>query len=389
MQSVEGKISQAKAKLQLEQPYFGMLASRLELRQNDTIEAALSDGVVLDYNDEYMRALTLDEVTFILANGAMHAALAHENRKKNRMSWLWQSATDYAINDMLVQNGLHRAPKSLYDERFSGMYAEEIYAELKHEIQNEEFNDDEENEDGYNEQNRKSQEEITSPSNEQAQSKNRPVIEVENVERAVDEEFFEQLEKQVQQKASAMEELPDGIERFVEIIQSSKVDWQVVLRDAFEPFFKNDYAIMPPSKKLLYQNIYLPSIQSNHYTLTIAIDTSGSVDEALLAIFMAEVESIMMSINDYTIELLTCDEKIRSHETFYAGEMLHYRVEGGMGTSFDPVFEYIERELYTTQLLLYFSDLDGKLRVSEPNYSVVWVAPKAEVMPFGEVIVLE
>lgn len=386
------KLSQAKAKLLVEKPYFGMLASRLELAQSDNIESALSNGVLLQYNDEYIASLEVDEVQFVLANGAMHAVLAHENRQKNRMSWLWQHATDYAINDMLVQNGMELPLKSLYDERFEGMYAEEIYAELKHDIQNEEYNDDEENEDGYNEQDKKSQEEINTQQNhdnQEAKDQNRPQMEVEDVERSVDEEFFEELEKEAQKKASEMDELPEGIERFVEIIESSKVDWRELLRDALDTFFKNNYTLMPPSKKLLYKNIYLPSLTSERFNITIAIDSSGSIDEELLASFMSEVENIMLSIPDYQIELLVCDEKVRSHETFYAGDILNYHLQGGMGTSFDPIFEYIERELYDTQLLLYFSDLDGKLSVEEPNYSVKWISQNAVEMPFGEVIVLE
>jgi len=383
------KLSQAKAKLLIEKPYFGMLASRLELTQSDNAESALSNGVTLEYNDEYISSLSLDEVASVLANGAMHAVLAHQNRQNSRMSWLWQIATDYAINDMLVENSMSLPPKSLYDERFEGMYAEEIYAYLKDEIQNEEFNDDEESEDGYNEENRKSQEEITSPSQDEAKSQNRPQMEVENVEKSVSEEFFEELEKEAQKKASQMQELPEGIERFVEILDESKIDWREQLHSALDIFFKNNYTMMPPSKKLLYKNIYLPSLTSERFNITIAIDSSGSIDDELLATFMSEVESIMLNIPDYQIELLVCDEKVRSHETFYAGDILNYTLEGGMGTSFDPVFEYIETNLYDTQLLLYFSDLDGKLSVDEPNYQVKWISKNEVEMPFGEVIVIE
>lgn len=381
------KLSQAKAKLLVEKPYFGMLASRLELAQSDNIESSLSNGVVLQYNDEYIASLEVDEVQFVLANGAMHAVLAHENRQNSRMSWLWQQATDYAINDMLVQNGMELPLKSLYNERFEGMYAEEIYAELKHDIKNEDYSDDEESEDGYNEQDKRTQQEHHKQQSDENQDKFQ--MEVENVERSVDEEFFEELEKEAQAKASQMDEIPEGIERFVELIESQKIDWRELLRDALDTFFKNNYTMMPPSKKMLYKNVYLPSLTSERFNITIAIDSSGSIDEILLATFMSEVENIMLSLADYQIDLLVCDEKVRSHETFYAGDILNYKLQGGMGTSFDPVFEYIETNLYDTQLLLYFSDLDGKLSVNEPLYSVKWISQNAVEMPFGEVIVLE
>ena len=116
--TLDAKISQAKAKLLIEQPYFGTLASKLELHQSDNIQAFMSDGIRLDYNDEYLSALSLDEIGFVLSNGAMHASLAHDNRKNNRMTWLWQLSTDFAINAMLVQNMEEFPPHVNYQPRF-------------------------------------------------------------------------------------------------------------------------------------------------------------------------------------------------------------------------------------------------------------------------------
>ena len=169
--SLQNKISQAKAKLLIEQPYLGTLASRLELNPNDDIELFLSDGTQLEYNDEYLNSLELDEIGFVLSNGAMHAALAHDLRQKGRMGWLWQLATDYAINAMLVENGLSVPERINYDPRFDGLYAEEIYATLKDEIRNEEFNNDESNETGFNEENKRHQNEISNPDQQEAKDR--------------------------------------------------------------------------------------------------------------------------------------------------------------------------------------------------------------------------
>jgi len=82
------KISQAKAKLLVDYPYFGTLASRLELVKNDNIGAFLSDGLRLEYNDEYLAYLEISELEFALSNGAMHTVLSHQNRKNSRYGWL-------------------------------------------------------------------------------------------------------------------------------------------------------------------------------------------------------------------------------------------------------------------------------------------------------------
>ena len=395
---LDEKISRAKAKLLLEHPYFGTLATRLELSKNDDIGSFLSDGTRLEYNDEYLESLSLDEVGFALANGAMHAALAHEARRQGRMGWLWQLATDYAINAMLVENGLSAPEMINYDPRFSGMYAEEIYAHLKDEIKNEEFDDNEENEIGFNEQNKRHNQQMKDAEGDRDGEGHRPQMEVENeyhapkdvsLENVAQEEQFEQLARDALAKMQKRGERPEGIERFFIPEAEPTIDWRQELHRALERYERSDYKTMPPSKKLLYMGTYLPSLDSNLFRAVIAIDSSGSVDEALLGIFIAEIESLMLTFPNYRIDLLVCDAKVHSHDTFYGGELLEYTLKGGGGTDFRPVFDYIDRELPDTQLLLYFTDLQGRFPDDEPLYETVWIVPEAAEVPFGRTIVMQ
>ena len=97
----------------------------------------------------------------------------------------------------------------------------------------------------------------------------------------------------------------------------------------------------------------------------------------------------MFSVQNYQIELIVCDDKIHSHQTFYSGDTLTCQIVGSGGTDFRPVFNFIEDELSDTKLLLYFTDLDGRFPSEMPNYDVKWIAPKEAHAPFGELIVLE
>ncbi|MGZ5209177.1 MAG: vWA domain-containing protein, partial [Sulfuricurvum sp.] len=164
------------------------------------------------------------------------------------------------------------------------------------------------------------------------------------------------------------------------------IDWRSVLRDAIGGYYVSDYTMMPPSKKFLYAGIYLPSATSRHLELVIAIDSSGSVDEVVLAQFIAEIESITELFGSYSIELLVCDDTVRSHQRFTNGERIEYSLEGGGGTDFTPVFKFIEMQLTPPKMLLYFTDLDGKFPMIEPHYETVWVAPVMRDVPFGRVI---
>ena len=381
--SVEHKISQAKARLLVQNPYFGTLASRLEFKKNDNIQSFLSNGIIFEYNDEYLNDLDLDEIGFTLSNATMHAALAHDNRQKKRMSWLWQLATDHAINSMLIENGLDAPFGVNYQKRFDGMYAEEIYAILKDEIKNEEFDDNEENDTGFNEEDRKKESEEKAPNPDAKDEKPKTQQEVDTEERAVDEEAWKKNLEEASEKFK--NELPEGIKRFYEL-EVFKVDWRSELYNAIDRHYYHDYVLIPPSKKLLYMGTYLPSLSSNMLRIVVAIDSSGSVNEELLGVFISEFESILLSFSTFEIDLLICDDKIRSLTHFSSGDKLEYELKGGGATDFNPVFEVIEGELYEAQLLLYFTDLEGKFPLEEPLVDTIWITPSENEVPFGKVI---
>ena len=378
----EKKISQAKAKLLVEYPYFGTMASKLELVLNDDIEVFKSNGKKLEYSSMFLENAQISQLEFALANGAMHASLAHENRKNNRSGWLWQMATDMAINDMLVQNGMDLPDGAQYRVRFKGMYAEEIYAELKSDILREEENLEYETDDADDIQN----------SDKKNQEKQKPKEQTQTPEQIQEEILKEQLlaEEAISLLASEFQkgEAPSHIERFFQIDYFGKIDWRDELKAALDRYFRDDYSLIPPNKKFLSQGIYLPSISSQTFKLVIAVDSSGSIDDALLGEFLSEVNFLMSLVSHYQIELLVCDEKIHSHKTFYSGDNLDIEIKGGVGTDFRPVFEFVEKEFDDVKLLLYFTDLEGVFPREGPNYEVKWISPKEREIPFGTVILL-
>lgn len=353
----------------MQYPLFGIIASRLELIQNDDIGSFRSNGITLEYNGDFFAKLALSEMEFVFANGAMHASLSHERRKNGRSGWLWQLSTDYAINDMLVVNGLDRPQEAHYNERFRGLYAEAIYEELKSEILRDELEYEEEHAD--------------TPKNESSD---------ENQE--LNERLFEDFAKSVFASEMQKGDTPLALERFFSIQSSQKINWRDELKSALERFCKDDYTLLPPNKKFLHSGIYLPSSMSQKLKFALAIDSSGSIDEEMLGLFLSELNSIMLTIQNYEIEFFICDDKIRFHETFHSGDMLdislfYNELKSGGFTDFRAVFEFLEHEREAVKLLLYFSDLDGIFPNQASNFPTKWVTLKEREVPFGEVIVID
>ena len=393
------KIEKAKAKLMLDHPYFGTVASSLKLEKNNELLTFSSDGEVMRYNSEYLDKLDVSEVEFVMANGAMHAVLKHQHRSAGRTNWLWQTATDYVVNGMLVKNGMQPPVYANFEEKFSGMYAEEVYELLRAEMNSDEelasaqqqSEQIQEVEDVHAENlTAQAEYEASEDAKEEQEGSSDEKKEQQNVPDADDlsEEMKEHLE-QIFQKLKRQDSLPKDLQFVVPEYFSHKVDWREMLYGYIASYAKSTYTFVPPNMKYLYRGIYLPSLTSDLLRIVIAIDTSGSVDEDLLAAFLGEINSIMQSYPNYEIDVITADAKIQSHKVFLPGESLDYEVSGGGGTDFRPVFEYIDSTIDYPTLLLYFTDGMGTFPEMEASYDVMWIMPEESEVPFGEVMVLE
>lgn len=128
-------LTKAKSQLTNTHPYFGMLASRLKHEEDENINYYASNGIRFRYNPTFIESCSKDELMFILTNCVMHHILAHQQRKLARRGFLWQLATDFAINNMLKKSGFKIPKGANFNNEFKNMYSEEIYTILKEQIE--------------------------------------------------------------------------------------------------------------------------------------------------------------------------------------------------------------------------------------------------------------
>ena len=360
------KLDQAKTKLMLENPYFGTLVTSIELRVNNNIASFRPLGDVLEYNDEYLEVLSVNEVSTILANSAMHQALFHSSRGEDKVTSVWNLASDYAINDLLVENGFMLPPMANYASRFEMLYAEKIYTILLGEL------DLQDNDEPQEEEQKKEE-----------------IGEEEDIpEELLAQEEYELLVEQLNIKLEQHGDLPKGIERFIKNKKEPQISWRDELYRYVNAHAKSDYRMFPPSKKHLYRGIALPSIYGEELKIIVAIDTSASIDDELLEIFLVELYEIMQIFTHYVIELIECDAKIQNIQRLTPQEPLEPILKGGGGTDFIPVFEYIMELNEDFKFLIYFTDGKGSFPQYEPLIDTLWVMPQNEEVPFGESLIL-
>ena len=356
-------LSQAKAKLLMEFPVFGHIISRMESSPNPSIRDFVSDGKRFEYNPDFLFTCKYKELRFALAHAALHTILHHATRKHSRDPSLWQLATDYAVSSMLSQSGFEIPPFAKYQKRFDGMYAEEIYALLE-----DEHTDIEEE---------RTTKEETQPNHNTSHTH-------QHNDQEIHDRLMQKFIEDTLKKHS--DSIPKPIQRFIHTKPSATLPWQNIVRHYMTQKTKEDYTLFPPSKKLLYEGIYLPSLSHETLFLVIAVDVSASIDDALLQTFFDEISSILLCIPSYTIELLFVDDTIKEHHTLTPGSTLPKTFLGGCGTDFRTTFCYISQQRLSCDLLLYFTDLQGRFPSVAPSYTTLWITPHHTTLtpPFGK-----
>jgi predicted metal-dependent peptidase len=157
---------------------------------------------------------------------------------------------------------------------------------------------------------------------------------------------------------------------------------------------RDDYRLMPPSRRHLWRGIMLPSLGvPGPRSIVCAIDTSGSIDRALASRFLAEVHALRCSAQ-CRLHVVQCDAGITDHRVYEGWEAPPRhdggeKFKGGGGTDFRPVFDLVARAIIPSEgppdLLAYMTDAIGTFPAKAPRWPVVWLVPEGSraPTPFG------
>lgn len=128
------RMIRARSVLIMDHPFYGSLVMRLLLVSDARCPTLATDGTHLYYNPAYVDTLTDAQLLFMLAHEVLHCALGHVARRGTRDHLRYNMATDYAINIIVTDAEVgSRHPDWLYDTRFRGFDADQIYRILEEE----------------------------------------------------------------------------------------------------------------------------------------------------------------------------------------------------------------------------------------------------------------
>ena len=108
--------------------------------------------------------------------------------------------------------------------------------------------------------------------------------------------------------------------------------------------------------------------------IAVAIDTSGSVDDRMIARIFDEIFAILAK-RKHEITVIECDAEIQRVYKALKRDDVQLQVAGRGGTCFSPVIDYVNKDKYfRDSLLIYFTDGYGEREIPKPmTYRNIWV----------------
>ncbi len=410
---IETRLSAARTRLIIDKPFLGALVLRLPMIAADPkwCKTTATDARSFYYNPEYVGALDLNQVQFMLAHEALHCALSHFARRGTRNKHRWDIACDYAINPLLIEDGLKPPPGSLVEKSFEGMTADEIYPYIEENEEQEPLDqhlyDDQQDSGGRSDrsqggegnqqqqsqsQSKKSQGQGGSGGTPQEQqdggqsegaSKPSPLTPSEREQLHVQ---WQQRLAGAAQQARQAGKLGVGMARMIDFFLEPELPWRVLLARYLSSVARDDYSYLRPSNRRGDPAVF-PSLRSAQVDMLVAVDVSGSVSEKEISQFVAEIDAIKGQIRA-RITLHACDSNLVAegpwHYEPWEEFMMPKSFQGGGGTSFKPIFDWVEQLDRAPDLLVYFTDAQGEFPDLPPFYPVVWLVKGKTRVPWGE-----
>jgi predicted metal-dependent peptidase len=351
------KLITARIGLLLKAPFFGNLATRLQLINADEwCGTAATDGRKFYYNSEFVNNLPLKQLEFLFGHEVLHVVYDHMDRRGDREPRLSNIAADYCVNaDLLEQRIGEKIPVGLYDSKYKGWSYEEVYNDLYENADKIDINkllkqvldehlDGEGDNDGDGD-------------GEGKDGNGRPRLSKEE-RQAIKDEVKEAMLAAAQ--AVGAGNLPAGVKRLVQDLTEPVINWRELIQQQIQSIIKDDFTWMKPSRRGWHMDAILPGTKpGDQIDVCIAIDMSGSIGTEDSKAFLSEIKGIMDSYDEYKITVWCFDTDVYNMQVFNSDNMDSidsYEPMGGGGTDFMANWNYMIENNIEPKKFIVFTD---------------------------------
>jgi predicted metal-dependent peptidase len=372
--AVREKIIGARIALLLKAPFFGNLATRLQLVNADEwCPTAATDGRKFYYNSEFLNKLPTKQLEFLMGHEVLHCVYDHMGRRGDRDPQLWNIADDYCVNqDLLDQKIGEKIPVGLYEPKYRGWSAEEVYDDLYEKADKINIDDlvdmmldehlDGDGEDSDGDANGKG------PDGE-GNGKGRPKLSEEE-KKQIRDEIKEAVMSAAQTVGAGS--LPSGVKRLIKDLTAPQLDWRALLQQQIQSTLRTDYTWSRASRKGWDMDAIMPGSDfDKEIDICVAVDASGSMSDSMLKDILSEVKGIMESYTSFRLHLWSFDTEVYNATVFTAenlDEIMDWEVGGGGGTTFEANWEYMKDNEIMPKKFVMFTDGYPGMGWGDENY---------------------
>lgn len=369
----------ARIGLLLRHSFFGNLATRLTLTNADEwCSTAATDGLKFYYNSKFINMLKPKEVEFLVAHEVLHVVYDHMDRRGTRDPQIWNIADDYAVNADLKRHKIGQfitTVPCLYEQKYDGKPAEEIYDDLMKNVQKININDlIDQMIDDHLDSAEEGEGDTDGDGDKEGKSK-RPKMSPEERERARQE--IKQAIINAAQSAEAGS-IPVGVERLIKQVTDPVMPWRELIQTNLTSAIRTDFSWMRPSRRSWHMDAIMPGMTpGEEIDVVVAIDMSGSISNKQAQAFLGEVGGMMEAFDGYKVHIFCFDTDIYNPADYTSENMDSidtYEPQGGGGTDFDAIFEYLKKIGNVPKRLIVFTDGYPCGSWGDPDYcDTTWI----------------
>ncbi|WP_259105623.1 DUF2201 family putative metallopeptidase [Salinibacter ruber] len=373
------RLHRAKMRLQVRAPFFGALIHSADFHLltkggAEEVGMAATDGRTILVNSSYIAEISDPELEGLVLHGLCHCALLHVPRRGPRELGHYNLAADVVVNGIVADvDGPELLSGAVLDADLHDRCVEAVYSFLTRQ---------------------KDPGDLCVHGREEEVKQPPPGVRILTESGGSDEESLRRrwrsslrrARSAAKKKAGSGGDLPGGLSREVDEVLGSQIDWRSRLWRWFARS-RSDYGSL--DRRRVWRGHYAQKLSIEELRVSICVDTSGSIRDSELQVFLGEVRSIIRSYDHINAELFFSDVQLHGPFEVAPGHSLP-DPKGGGGTSFVPFFEFLQdRGLRRNagKVAIYLTDGFGDMPEFEWE-PTLWVTPPGgrKKFPWGEVI---
>lgn len=367
--------------------FYGLLLMHMILTIDEECETAATDGVRIYFGPNFLEKLTDSQIDFVMMHEILHVVLQHCSRYGDFEPERFNIACDIVVNSIILESMsgnrrniqlgkfgelMHETPNG---KEGSGFTAEEVYAMLPAMKGKKSINMPGSKGNGNKGNSCRKKNEGASFSADSAGGGGRGQGVSSDSDSnkggngvfddhdrwkntADDNSLREAWEKRVVDAAEVISIrdpsdqrglIPAFAKRLIDELKKPQTDWRTILNEFVQEEIC-DYSFNPPDRRFGDSDFYLPDFNKKDESvknILFMIDTSGSMSDEMITAAYSEIKGAIDQFNGKLEGWLGFfDAAVIKPKPFSdVDEFLIIRPQGGGGTDFEVIFDYVDAKM--------------------------------------------